>query len=213
MSLRFLACLPLLFAVACQSEIDNKPAAEVAPAPVAPVAAPEPAPEAAADVTPYAFDGTASTLGFIAGKVTKDHPGGFKTFSGTAKIAGTALTEVTAEIELGSVFSDAPKLTGHLQSPDFFDVGTFPKATFTSSAVAVGADGVTTVTGTLDLHGVKKELSFPVTVAQTEGGQKVTGEFTLNRQDFGIAYPGKPDDLVKDNVLIKLDVNLTPLAG
>lgn len=213
MSLRLLACLPLLLAVACQSEVDNKPAAEVAPAPVAPVAPPEPAAEAAADVTPYAFDGAASTLGFVAAKVTKDHAGGFKAFTGTAKMAGAALTEVQAEIDLASVFTDAEKLTGHLQSPDFFDVGTFAKATFTSSSVAVGADGVTTVTGTLDLHGVKKELSFPVTVAQTEGGQKVTGEFTLNRQDFGITYPGKPDDLIKDNVLIKLDVNLTPLAG
>lgn len=213
MTVRHLAVLPLLVAFACQSEVDNKPAADMMPATPPPAAPAAPAADAAGDVTPYAFDGSASTLGFVAAKVTRDHQGGFKTFTGTAKLAGANLTEVQAEIDLSSVFTDAEKLTGHLQSPDFFDVGTFTKATFTSSSVTAGEGGVSTVTGTLDLHGVQKELSFPVTVTQTEGGAKATGEFTLNRQDFAISYPGKPDDLIKDSVLIKLDVNLTPLAG
>jgi len=28
----------------------------------------------------------------------------------------------------------------------------------------------------------------------------------LNRKDFAIVYPGMPDDLIKDDVLIKLSV-------
>ena len=32
-------------------------------------------------------------------------------------------------------------------------------------------------------------------------------EFVINRKDFGIAYPGKPDDLIKDDVAIKLSLH------
>ena len=41
----------------------------------------------------------------------------------------------------------------------------------------------------------------------------MTAEFTIDRQLWGLAYPGKPDDLIKDQVLIKLDVNLAPAAA
>ena len=29
-------------------------------------------------------------------------------------------------------------------------------------------------------------------------------EFTINRKDFGIVYKGKPDNLIKDDVLLKI---------
>ena len=29
-------------------------------------------------------------------------------------------------------------------------------------------------------------------------------EFVINRQDFGVVYPGKADDLVQDNVALKI---------
>ena len=32
-------------------------------------------------------------------------------------------------------------------------------------------------------------------------------EFAINRKDFNIVYPGKPDDLIKDDVVIKLKFN------
>ncbi len=31
-------------------------------------------------------------------------------------------------------------------------------------------------------------------------------EFDLNRKDFGVLYPGKPDNLIRDEVVIKFDV-------
>jgi hypothetical protein len=37
-------------------------------------------------------------------------------------------------------------------------------------------------------------------------------EFDINRKDFGIVYPGKPDDLIRDEVVIRLDLKATPEA-
>jgi hypothetical protein len=34
----------------------------------------------------------------------------------------------------------------------------------------------------------------------------VDAEFAINRKDFNIVYAGKPDDLIKDDVLIKLTI-------
>jgi polyisoprenoid-binding protein YceI len=101
---------------------------------------------------------------------------------------------------------------GHLKSPDFFDVAQFPTATFTSTAIKAGAEGgaTHTVTGTLDLHGVKKSITFPATIAVGADTVSVKSEFAINRKDFNIVYPGKPDDLIKDEVLLKLDIAAKP---
>ena len=63
-----------------------------------------------------------------------------------------------------------------------------------------------TVTGNLTLHGVTKSISFPAKVTVNESGLELTSEFALNRKDFGINYPGKANDLIRDEVVIKLAV-------
>ncbi len=85
----------------------------------------------------------------------------------------------------------------------------YPTATFRSSSVVArtGADGAThEVSGALMLHGVTKQLSFPAKVSA--GGESVEAhaEFVLDRQDFGISYPGRPDDLIQDNVVLTIEL-------
>src|SRR5690606_33501403 len=110
-------------------------------------------------------------------------------------------------VELASVESDAEKLTGHLKSADFFDVEKFPKSTFKSTSVSAGSEpGTYTVVGNLDLHGVTKSISFPAKINVSGDAVDVSSEFKINRKDFGIVYPGMPDDLIHDDVVIKLDV-------
>lgn len=109
--------------------------------------------------------------------------------------------------------SDDEKLTGHLKSPDFFDVEKFPKASFTSSAIAekAGDGGVThEISGELDLHGVKKAITFPAKLKVESTAASGEAEFTINRKDFGIVYAGMPDDLIKDEVLLKLSLRFAP---
>jgi len=63
------------------------------------------------------------------------------------------------------------------------------------------------VTGNLELHGVTKSITFPATITVQGDTVAVKAEFAINRKDFGIVYPGKPDDLIKDDVLLRLNIS------
>jgi polyisoprenoid-binding protein YceI len=116
---------------------------------------------------------------------------------------------VRVEITMNSVFTEPEKLLKHLKSDDFYDVARFPTASFVSSGVKAGAapPATHTVSGVLTLRGASRALSFPATIQANAEAVSVKAEFAIKRKDFGIVYPGKPDDLIADDVLIRLDVN------
>jgi len=151
-----------------------------------------------------------STIGFVGSKVTGSHNGGFKNFAGKLNVAsGKLVGTPQIKIATGSLWTDNDRLTGHLKSPDFFDVATFPVATFTATSTEP-AGAQHNVTGNLDLHGVTKSVSFPATIQIADAAVTVKAEFAINRKDFNINYPGKPNDLIRDNVVIKLDLKASP---
>ena len=73
--------------------------------------------------------------------------------------------------------------------------------------------GAFTVTGNLDLHGVTKSISFPASISVGEQEITATAEFSINRFDFGIVYPGMTDDLIREEVVISFDLKATPAVG
>ncbi len=158
-----------------------------------------------------------SKLMWVGSKVTGKHDGGFKTFDAAASLKDGAIEggSVTVRIDTKSIYSDSDKLTGHLMSDEFFDVKAFPEATFASTEVKKGAEGdfTHTVVGNLTLHGETKKVTFPATIENADGAIKVSSEFVINRKDFGMKYPGKPDDLIRDEVVIKLDLSLAKGSG
>lgn len=153
-----------------------------------------------------------SKIDFVASKVTRSHNGSFKQFSGQIDLDpnNIANSHVTIDIETSSVVADEDQLTGHLKTPDFFDVAKFPKATFVSTKIepAASATDSYNITGNFDLHGVKKSITFPATIKVTADNVNVNAEFSINRKDFGIVYAGKADDLIRDGVVIKLNLNV-----
>ena len=153
-----------------------------------------------------------SKVEFVAAKVTRSHNGSFKRFSGTIDLVNNSAEQsrVTIEIEAASVVTDEPDLTKHLQTPDFFDVAKFPKATFASTKIEASTSGGAThnITGNFELHGIRKSISFPATIQITPETVSVNAEFAINRRDWGLVYPGKADDLIRDGVVIKLSVNV-----
>lgn len=203
----------LVFSLAgCEDPAKDKPKATVSSAaPVTTGAATHAntaaAPAGAAEM--LTLDAT-SSVGFTGSKVTGTHTGKFEKVSGSINLAGGKAEggKVTITADVDSVKTDQEKLDGHLKSPDFFDSAKFPKAMFTSSEIKAGGEkGAShTITGELDLHGVKKTITFPATI--TIAADSVTGlaEFSINRKDFGIAYPGKKDDLIRDDVVLKLSL-------
>jgi polyisoprenoid-binding protein YceI len=125
--------------------------------------------------------------------------------------ADVTKSTVTATIDVTGVDTGEEARNNHLKSPDFFDVATYPTATFTSASVAKTADGLT-INGNLTLHGVTKPV---VLTAQGPRGpvpgmqdHKPHAGFsattTIKRTDFGV---GKfPAAMVGDE--IKLDIEL-----
>lgn len=182
---------------ACANPADNVPAAAVT----------EPEKEtAAAEGQEFLIAGD-STVSFTGSKVTGSHDGGFHGFAGKIMLVGGDPTQssVRLDIDTTTLWADEDKLAGHLKSPDFFDVEAHPTATFQSTEI-VAADGGYMITGNLELHGVTKSVTFPATISVEEGRVTAQAEFSIMRFDFDIVYPGRTDDLIRDEVVIQFDV-------
>ncbi|HEV2905077.1 MAG TPA: YceI family protein [Pyrinomonadaceae bacterium] len=219
---KYFAIFMLAFAVAsvsCANPATDKPRATVSEATQTPDAAKTAGAETLA-ITPEN-----SKIEFVGSKVTGSHNGGFKQFSGTIELAkeGIEKSSVAIDIDTDSIFTDNERLTGHLKTADFFDVPKHPKANFISTKIekrVLGGPRDTaeqnkdpnwartqfTVTGNLEMHGVKKSISFPATIQVAPDAASVNAEFAINRKDFGINYTGKADDLIRDEVVMKLTV-------
>lgn len=174
-----------------------------------PPADPTPTAPVAAEVKTLPVDASKSSIDALGAKVTAQHPIKFGTFTGSVGLAGEALAAVAFEVDVATLVSDDEKLTGHLKDKDFLDVATFPKATFTSTEVKAGSDqaGFThTVSGDLTIRGQTKRVTFPARIQLSPTEVAASSEFVINRQDFGVTYPGRADDLVQDNVGLKISL-------
>jgi polyisoprenoid-binding protein YceI len=143
---------------------------------------------------------------------------GVMTFRGTfdeysAQLAGGRL-EGTAEV--ASVRVDDPQLTGHLQTPDFFDAERHPELRFVSGSIERDGDRVS-IAGELTLRGTTNPvelagtLTGPVTDASGRQRLGLALETTVNRRDYGIAWgmelpSGEP--MLADDVVITADLAL-----
>lgn len=172
---------------------------EPAPAPIAP---------AAPEQVELALSKSSGSIGFVGAKISDKHVGKFTDYSGKILLTPGApeKSQVSVTIPIASMEIEPAKLKGHLMTPDFFDVEKFPTASFESTKIEKSGDKYS-VTGNLKLHGVTKSISFPADVTATSDSATVKAEFGINRKDFGIVYPGMPDDLIQDQVLIQLDLS------
>lgn len=123
------------------------------------------------------------------------------TYSGAGTFRG-GFNEVDATLvdgklegvaKVGSVRVDDPNLTGHLQSPDFFDADQYPELRFDSSTIERAGDEVT-IAGELTLRGVTKPVTISGTVAgpttDAYGNQRIAFdvETKVDRREFGIDW-------------------------
>ena len=174
-------------------------APELNPAPAQP-----PVP-AGADVKTYAISAD-STIGFTGSKITGSHSGFFEKFSGTISVAdGTIVSPSSIEIDMDSTTSDSEKLTRHLKSEDFFDVAQFPTSVFSLTGIKATENGHE-ISGQLTLHGITKNIAFNADIDITESEILLIAKFSIKRFDFDIVYKGRADDLIRDEVVIQLDV-------
>ncbi|MFN7971142.1 MAG: YceI family protein [Acidobacteriota bacterium] len=141
----------------------------------------------------YEIDPAHSFVSFKVRHLVSNAQGRFTMVSGTIvhDPADPAKSTVTATIKADSINTDVPDRDAHLKSPDFFDVAKYPEITFTSTKVAKKGDSLE-VTGKLKMHGVEKEITFPVAFLGTTTGMGGRAGFSastvVNRKDYGITW-------------------------
>jgi polyisoprenoid-binding protein YceI len=194
--------LTLILFVGCSNPADDVAPADVSDAKESPAAT-----DGSSDAAKSYVISEESKIDFTGSKITGSHDGGFKAFEGSFSVVDGQLVPAgqTIQIDMTSTWSDSDKLTGHLLNEDFFAVEEFPTSTFTITAVEP-ADSGSTVTGNLTLRGVTKSISFPAEIQVSDEQVTLKAEFYIKRFDFDIKYPGRADDLIRDEVVIRLDV-------
>ncbi len=153
------------------------------------------------------------TINWTGAKLAYDHKGTLNVASGVFSAEGNMIKSGDFVIDMASLTNtdlagDAEKkakLEGHLKSGDFFDVATFPKATFsiTSVAKAETDEANCMITGNLTMKGVSKSVTFPaLVVAKADGSlTAVSDKFKINRTDWGIKYGSGISGAVADEAI------------
>lgn len=98
------------------------------------------------------------------------------------------------------------KLEGHLRSEDFFLTEQYPEGIFEITGCEKAAGDTVLLSGNLTLRGQTKNIRFPAVLHLHDNDLHATASFNINRQEWGIAYKGKADDLIRDEVNISLDI-------
>ena len=131
----------------------------------------------------------ASEITFRATSRLMNAEGHFGRFSGdvVADPARPTGARISLTIEAASLDTGIGMRDNHLRSADFFDIERFPTIAFQSVRVET-AGRRATVTGSLTLHGVTREIAVPVDVQITETALVASGEFIVNRGEYAMNY-------------------------
>ena len=147
-------------------------------------------------------------IGFVGeheGPKPDPRKGGFAKFAGKVQVGSDgSIQSVGFDIDTASLFTELPKLTGHLKSPDFFDVRQHPKASFRSTSVAAAKKpGEVNVTGKFTLLGETKEIVIPAAVSASPKGITLVSNFAFDRTKYGMTYgEGKVKKKVAISVVV-----------
>jgi polyisoprenoid-binding protein YceI len=127
--------------------------------------------------------------------------------------ADVAKSTVTATIDVATADTGEPARDTHIKSPDFFDVASFPTATFTSTSVVKNGSRLT-VNGNLTLHGVTKPVvldvegpSAPVPGMDHKPHSGFTATTTITRTAFGIGTKF-PAAMVGEDVKLTIELEV-----
>lgn len=183
--------------------------------------------EASTEATIYNIDTKTSNVEWRGFKIyeaenkEEGHNGVMKLASGSVStegdkvVAGDFVIDVNTfeSLDLNDDAEMKAKLDAHLKNPDFLDVEKYPTATFKITEVkATEGDFNSEVSGNFKMRDAEKNITFKANIT-TEGDVLTIAseEFTINRKDFGITFEGGHGAVIKDNVVIK--VNLTANKG
>ena len=166
----------------------------------------------------YTIDPSHTRIGFSArhAMVTKVR-GHFDEFEGSAHVdtVTPANSSVTVTIQAASVTTGNEQRDGHLKTPDFFDIATYPQITFVSTNVE--RDGAEwDITGDLTINGVTKSVTIPFeetgSAKDPFGNTRVgfEGDITIDRTEWNLSFNAALETggvLVSEKAKLEFDVS------
>ena len=129
-----------------------------------------------------------------------DPSGEFSGLKGTIKFdeKNLAASQFNVTVDVASINTGNGMKNTHAKSANWFDAEKYPTIAFTSSSISKTATGFD-AKGTLEMHGVKKEIVLPFTFANNT----FSANLEVNRLDFNI------DDGKHPKMLPTMKVSIT----
>ncbi len=161
----------------------------------------------------YSVDPAKAKIVAIGTKVTGRHEVSFPVKEGSLQIGengcltgGKVLIDIAGLQVLDLQGEDKAKLEKHLRSDDFFAADKYGEGILEITACEKGAADTVYISGNLTLRGVTKNIRFPAVLHLGEGMLHSEANFNINRQEWDIAYKGKSDNLIRDEVNISINL-------
>jgi polyisoprenoid-binding protein YceI len=141
--------------------------------------------------------------------------GQFKQFEGTLEADGDGV-RAYGTVDVESVDTREPQRDAHLRSADFFEVESFPRIAFRSSAIRPTGEDEAEIDGELTIHGVTRPVTLKAEIEGTEtdpqGNERVgiSASAQIDRSDYGMKFNaalGSGNLVVSDKVKILVDIS------
>jgi polyisoprenoid-binding protein YceI len=184
---------------------------------------------------PWKVETGDSKIEWIGTKVTGYHTGEVPIKSGELYVKDGNVSGGKFILNVAGITVSGPKsvsaessakLLGHLKSGDFFDIEKHPEATFELTDIKPFQGNVTdtadprqeeineykvgnpthTVSGNMTIKGITKNIEFPARVTVSGNEAEAIARFNIDRKQWGIVYPGKPDDLIRDDIHLGIKI-------
>jgi polyisoprenoid-binding protein YceI len=135
-----------------------------------------------------------------------DAEGVFKTMSGDLSFDENDLanSKFSVSVAVSSINTGNGTKNKHAMSDKWMDAEKYPTITFNSSKFSKLSSGYQ-VDGTLEMHGVKKQISIPFTFISNT----FKGTFKVNRMDYGIGSMEGKSKKVSDDIVLEISVPVT----
>ena len=170
----------------------------------------------AQDLPTWSADVAHSNMGFkVSHKAISNTIGDFRDFDLVVTTPNDNFEDAKIKmiIETASINTANSSRDEHLRSEDFFDAERYPQIIFTSSSITAKNDNTYDVKGTLNMHGVEKELILNMAhngSTTSRSGSELAGLYfstIFKRSDFKIGVD-MPNTVVADDILLNAEIEI-----
>jgi len=160
-------------------------------------------------------DTSASRIEWLGTKIGGSHAGEIRLNGGILNLKNGLPVSGVFTMNMNSIVNtDIPdvdpipkmKLVQHLKGGDFFNVEEFPLSTFEITSVVAEEDKQKIkLSGNLTLRGVSRNITFMAEVEEDSADSfKAFASFNIDRKEWGISYKGLKDEMIHDQVNLKI---------